>query len=71
MTGYGSGKWETEHWICKVELKSVTHRYLEIKNRLPSEFSKLDNKVKKWVKSKVKRGRIDLYLTIEKTNHWS
>ncbi len=68
MTGYGSGKWETEHWICKVELKSVNHRYLEIKNRLPSEFSNLDNKVKKWVKSKVKRGRIDLYLTIEKTN---
>ena len=68
MTGYGSGKWETEHWICKVELKSVNHRYLEIKNHLPSEFSNLDNKVKKWVKSKVKRGRIALFLTIEKTN---
>ena len=68
MTGYGRGEWETKNWICKVELKSVNHRYLEIYDRLPSEFAYLDNKVKKWVKSKVKRGRIDLFLTIEKNN---
>lgn len=68
MTGYGHGEWETKDWICTVELKSVNHRYLEIYNRLPLEFACLDNKVKKWIKLKVKRGRIDLFLTIEKNN---
>ena len=65
MTGYGRGQWQEESWLCRVEVKSVNHRYLDIHNRLPSEFSSLDGKVRKWVQERIKRGRIDLFLKIE------
>lgn len=65
MTGYGRGQWQAGTWLCRVEVKSVNHRYLDIQNRLPAEFSSLDSKVRKWVQERIKRGRIDLYLKIE------
>lgn len=65
MTGYGRGQWQEGNWLCRVEVKSVNHRYLDIQNRLPSEFSSLDGKVRKWIQERIKRGRIDLFLKIE------
>ena len=66
MTGYGLGHWQKESWLCRVEIKSVNHRYLDIHNRLPHEFSSLDGKVKKWIQKRIRRGRIDVFLKIEK-----
>ncbi len=68
MTGYGRGQWENGSWVCRVEVKSVNHRYLDIHNRLPSELSNLDGKIRKWIQARIKRGRIDLFLTIEKND---
>lgn len=66
MTGYGRGQWQEGSWFCRVEVKSVNHRHLDIHSRLPPEFSGLDGKVRKWIQERVRRGRIDLYLKIEK-----
>ena len=66
MTGYGRGQWQEESWLCRVEVKSVNHRYLDIQNRLPSELSSLDGKIRKWIQKRVRRGRIDLFLKIER-----
>ncbi len=66
MTGYGRGQWQEESWLCRVEVKSVNHRYLDIQNRLPSELSSLDGKIRKWIQKRIRRGRIDLFLKIEK-----
>ena len=68
MTGYGRGQWQEGSWLCRVEVKSVNHRHLDIQIRLPGELSSLDAKVRKWVRERIKRGRIDLYLKIEKGN---
>ena len=69
MTGYGRGQWQEGSWICRVEVKSVNHRFLDIHNRLPSELSGLDGKVRKWIQERIKRGRIDLFLKIEKSDY--
>lgn len=66
MTGYGRGQWQEESWLCRVEVKSVNHRYLDIQNRLPSELSSLDGKIRKWIQKRIRRGRIDLFLKIER-----
>ena len=71
MTGYGRGQWEDSAWTCQVELKSVNHRYLDIHNRLPSELSNLNAKIKKWIQGRIKRGRVDLALTIENKNSFT
>lgn len=68
MTGYGRGQWEGGAWTCQVEVKSVNHRYLDIHNRLPSALSNFDVKIKKWIQARIKRGRVDLSLTIENKN---
>ena len=65
MTGYGRGQWQEGSWICRVEVKSVNHRFLDIHSRLPSELSGLDGKVRKRIQERIKRGRIDLFLKIE------
>lgn len=66
MTGYGRGQWQEGNWLCRVEVKSVNHRFLDIHNRLPPELSSLDGKIRKWIQERIKRGRIDLFLKIEK-----
>lgn len=66
MTGYGRGQWQEGNWLCRVEVKSVNHRFLDIHNRLPPELSRLDGKIRKWIQERIKRGRIDLFLKIEK-----
>lgn len=68
MTGYGRGQWENGRWICRVEVKSVNHRYLDIHSRLPPEVLNLDGKVRKWIQARIKRGRIDLFMKIEKND---
>lgn len=66
MTGYGRGQWQEGSCVCRVEVKSVNHRYLDIQARLPSELSSLDGKIRKWIQERIKRGRVDLFLKIEK-----
>lgn len=66
MTGYGRGQWQEGSDVCRVEVKSVNHRYLDIQSRLPSELSSLDGKIRKWIQERIKRGRIDLFLKIER-----
>lgn len=66
MTGYGRGQWQEGNWLCRVEVKSVNHRFLDIHNRLPPEVSSLDGKIRKRIQKRIKRGRIDLFLKIEK-----
>ena len=66
MTGYGRGQWQEGSWLCRVEVKSVNHRFLDIHNRLPPELSSLDGKIRKWIQERIKRGRIDLFLKVEK-----
>jgi uncharacterized protein (TIGR00255 family) len=68
MTGYGRAQWENGSWVCRVEVKSVNHRYLDIHNRLPSELLNLDGKVRKWIQARITRGRIDLFLKIENSD---
>lgn len=61
MTGYGRGKscgkigWE-------VELKSVNHRFLEIYVRLPRPWFFLEERIKNYIRERISRGRIDVFV---------
>ena len=66
MTGFGRGRYERSVFACTVEIKSVNHRFLDAHVRLPSELGELELRIKRWIQSRIKRGRIDLVLTIEK-----
>ncbi len=63
MTGYGKGTLNTENREYQVEIKSVNHRYLDINIKIPRTLSYLEDIIKKQISEKVKRGKIDVFVT--------
>ncbi len=59
MTGFGSKEKEILPWgKVSVELRSTNHKFLEIVLHLPDGFLSLEDKIKKEIERKIKRGRI-------------
>ncbi|GIM47521.1 hypothetical protein DNHGIG_30700 [Collibacillus ludicampi] len=67
MTGYGRAELSMDGYRATVEIKAVNHRYCDIVFRMPREYLSLEDSLKKIVASRVKRGRLDVYITVEKT----
>lgn len=65
MTGYGKANSEKEQRKYQVEIKSVNHRYLDISVKMPRVLSYLEEEVKKEIASKIKRGKIDVFITFQ------
>ncbi|WP_010282580.1 YicC/YloC family endoribonuclease [Bacillus timonensis] len=65
MTGFGRAEKESNATYVHAELKSVNHRFCEINIRLPRQLLFLEDKIKKAIVEYVKRGRVEVFLTIE------
>ena len=65
MTGYGRAQIKEEGRLISVEIKSVNHRYFEFSARTPRSMGFLEDRLKQYVQSRVARGKIDLYLSVE------
>lgn len=65
MTGYGKQNLNIEKREYQVEIKSVNHRYLDINVKMPKTLSYLEDAVKKEISEKIKRGKIDVFITFE------
>ncbi len=63
MTGYGRGNISKNDREYQIEIKSVNHRYLDISVKMPRQLSYLEDAIKKEISSKVKRGKIDVFIT--------
>lgn len=65
MTGYGRKEFENEEYKISVEIKTVNHKYCNIYTRMPSSLNSIEEEIKKYIKKRLKRGRIDvnIYLT--------
>lgn len=65
MTGFG-GRTVKAGLIGKisVELRSTNHKFLEIALHLPDGFLSLEDKIKKEIESKIKRGRVVCVINI-------
>jgi uncharacterized protein (TIGR00255 family) len=60
MTGFGSGRATVGAEEVTVELRSVNHKFCEVKVRLPRELSALETAVTRTVKERLSRGAIDV-----------
>jgi uncharacterized protein (TIGR00255 family) len=65
MTGYGRGEVEAEGLKWVVELKTVNHRFLEVSPSLPRHLWALEDRIRKLVKNRLARGRVDVQLSWE------
>ena len=68
MTGFGRAVAELNGYVITVELKSVNHRYFEFSSRIPRQYGFLEEKLKSFVNSKVSRGKVDCFVSIEALN---
>ena len=68
MTGYGTAKGEIEDLDVTIELKSVNNRYLDTSVRVPRGFVFLEDKIKSTIQSKLSRGKIDVFVTIDSSS---
>lgn len=67
MTGYGRGENQDKyHWV--VEVRSINHRFFDIFIRLPKPWLFLEDKIKKLIRKKITRGKIDVYVKIHDEN---
>ena len=65
MTGYGKAEKAIEQRTYQIEIKSVNHRYLDISVKMPKQLSYLEEEIKKVISSKVKRGKVDVFINFE------
>lgn len=68
MTGYGRGESLQELYLIKVEIKAVNHRYNDISVKMPRHINYLEESVKKIIKEKLSRGKVDVYINLEYIN---
>ncbi|TCS93067.1 YicC/YloC family endoribonuclease [Hazenella coriacea] len=65
MTGYGRGEIEIEGIRIVTEVRSVNHRFLEVVVRLPQGWILLEEQIRKLVQQVVRRGRVDVFVSVE------
>ena len=64
MTGFGNGSLAFSGGRATVDIRAVNHRFLEIKLHLPRGFLALEDELRALVAAQVKRGRIEVFLTL-------
>ena len=64
MTGFGRAEMSVGTRDVIVEIKSVNHRYYEFTCRTSRGYSFLEDKLKKYVGELVKRGKVDMYVSV-------
>src|SRR5215831_6874923 len=65
MTGYAQARGDLSGWALRVSVKSVNHRFLDLKVRLPEGFDLFEIRLRQTVRELIARGHIDVYVGIE------
>ncbi|MNH92622.1 hypothetical protein D3C73_452070 [compost metagenome] len=66
MTGFGQASRSFAAYKVFIDVKSVNHRYSEVAIRIPKEWACYEDSVRKTVLQSVKRGRVDVFITMER-----
>jgi uncharacterized protein (TIGR00255 family) len=62
MTGYGEGSQSIGGTKVTVQIRSLNHRHLDLQLRVPREYLSLEEEIRKTLRGKISRGRIDLFV---------
>ncbi len=64
MTGYGHAQRTVHGRDITVEIKSVNHKFFDFSVRTTRGYSFVEDKIRSFVKKRVSRGKIDVYVTV-------
>lgn len=62
MTGYGRSEFVDENYDLSFEMKAVNHKFLDIQVKLPYFLNFCEEDIKKVVRKKLSRGRVDIFI---------
>ncbi len=65
MTGYGRCERIGETKKIVVELKSVNHRFSDYNIKVPRQYGFLEDRVRQYLSTRIARGKIDVYVSLE------
>ena len=65
MTGYAMVRGEHAGWAIRISVKSVNHRFLDIKLRIPESLEPYELRLRQAIKSRIHRGHVDVHVNVE------
>ncbi|CCQ96048.1 conserved hypothetical protein [[Clostridium] ultunense Esp] len=65
MTGFGRGESSDGIHNFSLEIKTVNHRYNDIVLKIPKYLNYLEEKIKRRIKNRISRGRVEVYINLE------
>jgi uncharacterized protein (TIGR00255 family) len=65
MTGYAQSRGESGGWNLRVSVKSVNHRFLDIRFRLPEGFDVYELRLRQIIREKIHRGHLDVNVNVQ------
>ena len=66
MTGFGRGERRTQGTVVVADARSVNHRFLDLKLKVPGEAAALEADLRAAVARRVGRGRLDLSISLQR-----
>jgi len=62
MTGYGESSQLVRGTKITVQIRSLNHRHLDLQFRIPREYLSFEEEIRKILRQRILRGRIDLFI---------
>jgi len=64
MTGFGRAAFEVDGVPHEVEIRTVNHRHLDVRARLPRSLVERETQIKSRIQETLKRGKVDAAIAI-------
>jgi uncharacterized protein (TIGR00255 family) len=65
MTGYAEARRESDTWLVRVALRSVNHRFLDLRVRLPEGLESFEPPIRQVLRDRLSRGHVEMTLYVE------
>src|SRR5438876_8048688 len=65
MTGYAQARAEQDGWAARISVKSVNHRFLDLKLRMPEGFDLYELLMRQIERERIHRGHVEITVGVE------
>jgi uncharacterized protein (TIGR00255 family) len=62
MTGYGEASQNVRGTKVTIQIRSLNHRHLDLQLRVPREYLSFEEEIRKTLRQRISRGRVDLFI---------
>ncbi len=67
MTGFGKGEVQSAEYVVSVEIKSVNHRFKDLRFKMASVLNSMEIELKQMLSDRFNRGSFDIYINFRRS----